>query len=113
MLDITCPYCEKDFDLCHDDGAYYDENNPEQWECPDCNKISMVSSSVSWYHEAEKADCLNDGEHQWEQIHGAPEEYFIGMFRCSTCGEEESREPERRKKAIETEYHLRNSKIGL
>lgn len=67
MDDVVCPYCEESFDLCHDDGAYYDENQREEAECPNCGKFVMIRSSMSWSHEAEKADCLNDGEHEWHK----------------------------------------------
>lgn len=88
MKDITCPYCEEEFDLCHDDGAYTDESDSEQWECPNCEKISMVRTSISFSHEAEKADCLNEeSEHEWKKQVGQPAEYFVDKYICGVCGE--------------------------
>ena len=88
MKDITCPYCDSEFNLAHDDGEYYDESNREEWECPGCGKISMITSWCLWNHEAEKADCLNGGEHILKKIIGFPEEYFENIRRCSICDKE-------------------------
>ena len=88
MNEIECPYCGYSYDLSHDDGAFYDENNRTKEQCPKCEKYFMVSSSLSWYFSADKANCLNGGQHKWEQIVGAPREYFIGRQRCSECDEE-------------------------
>jgi len=90
MKDITCPYCDEDFELCHDDGAYTDEGQNEQWECPKCNKISMVSTSITFSHEAEKADCLNGGEHKWTKRVGLPVEHFENKYICWDCNEEKT-----------------------
>lgn len=100
METVTCPYCEKENDICHDDGAYYSEDSAEEMECEHCEKKFMVSTSISYFFSGEKADCLNDGEHDWKQIIGAPKEHFIGRFRCSQCGEEEHRDEEGRAKAM-------------
>ena len=81
MHDVTCPYCEHDLVLSHDDGAYYDENGREECQCPECEKYCMVTSSVQWSHTAEKADCLNGGEHIWKDTNK-------GKQRCTECDEE-------------------------
>ena len=88
MDTVTCPYCEEEVEICHDDGAYYDENRPREIECEHCEKKFMVHSSMSWSFEGEKADCLNGGEHDWQQMIGAPREHFVGRQRCEMCGEE-------------------------
>ncbi len=104
MNEIECPYCEKSFDLCHDDGAYLSESSREEAECEHCGKCFMVSSSVSWYFEGEKADCLNGGEHDWQQSGGAPVEHFIGRFYCTQCDRKEYRDEEGREKAMKEKY---------
>lgn len=110
MSEITCPYCDHEYDLCHDDGAFYNNDGErEKEECPECHKVFMVSSSMSWDFEAEKADCLNGGEHKWRQQRGGPPEHFIGRFECEDCDEEEHRDEEGRKKAM-SEYLARISK---
>lgn len=102
MKEITCPYCEYEYDLNHDDGAFYNTDGElEKEECPECNKTFMVESSMSWDFEAHEADCQNGGDHDWQQQTGAPREHFIGRFTCTLCGEEEHRDEEGRKKAME------------
>lgn len=78
MKEITCPYCDYDFDLNHDDGAYYEEYRRRECVCPKCEKTFMVESSISWTFTAEKADCLNGGSHKWE-------DRLSGRKRCALC----------------------------
>ncbi len=88
MDEITCPYCEHSYDLNHDDGAFYDEEHRTEEECPKCEKKFMVSSSISWNFEGEKADCLNDGNHKWEKEYSLkhyPE--FQDREICRQCDE--------------------------
>jgi hypothetical protein len=101
MSEVTCPYCYEDFEVSHDDGAHCEQDGFEQEECPNCEKIMMISTSIEIYNEAHSAPCLNDGKHSWGKIHGAPTEFFVGMYRCDYCNEEESRTPEKRREAIE------------
>ena len=102
MDEITCPYCEHSYDLCHDDGAFYNrEGELEKEECPECGKTFMVQSTMSWDFEGFKADCLNGGEHKWKQQSGYPREYFHGRFICEDCGEEDRRDEDGRKIAIQ------------
>lgn len=102
--EIECPYCYHDFDLNHDDGAYYDQGRREEAECPECEKVFMVSSSMHWSYEGEKADCLNDGEHEWEPVKGSPREYFHETYRCNGCDEEECRDVEGRNKLMKEKF---------
>lgn len=86
--DVDCPYCEMGQEINHDDGVGYEEGILYTQSCRDCDKIFTYTTSISFYHEANKADCLNGGEHKLKQIHGLPREYFIGKFRCEDCDEE-------------------------
>lgn len=88
--EIECPYCEHAYDLCHDDGAFYNnEDDPEEEECPKCDKHFLVHSSMRWDFEAEKAECLNDGNHSWKKrysetsIKNYPE--LAKKENCETC----------------------------
>lgn len=91
MRDITCPYCEHEWDLNHDDGAFYNQEKAEEETCPNCEKKFLVNSSITWYHEAEKAECLNDDKHDWQKdwnssiIEKYPE--LAKRERCSMCHE--------------------------
>lgn len=64
--DLECPYCNKELEVCHDDGQGYEENVLHQMECEHCNKNFVFTTSISFYYEPEKADCLNDGIHKWK-----------------------------------------------
>lgn len=72
--EVTCPYCNIDFELDLDDGAYHDQNNEETAECPECEKTMLVNSSITWFREALPADCLNTGKHTWSEWNT----YWIG-----------------------------------
>lgn len=88
MDTVECPYCQESVKINHDDGAHYDENISEPMECEKCEKSFMVSASVTWHFEGERADCLNDGEHDWQKIRGYPTEHFENRRRCWMCYEE-------------------------
>lgn len=85
MKEITCPYCEHEYDLCHDDGAFYNQDGVEVEECPNCEKSFLVHSSVSWYFEAEKAECLNDGNHKWKKEYGVMYPELANREVCEVC----------------------------
>lgn len=85
MSDINCPYCDTELEVCHDDGQGYNEDYNEM-QCDNCNKTFTFTASVSYYYEAEKADCLNDSEHVFELTHTAPREF--SKMRCKTCNKE-------------------------
>ena len=104
MKEIECPYCEHDFDLNHDDGAYYDESDSRETECPKCEKSFMVHSYQSWSFTGEKADCLNGSPHTFEPQSGFPRELFHGRFMCKDCGEEEHRDEQGRKELLSKLY---------
>jgi hypothetical protein len=85
MKDIECPYCGFEQDVNHDDGYGYDENEKYQQECEKCKKTFIYTTTISFYHEADKADCLNGSSHDFKQTHTFPKQ-FIKM-ECSMCGE--------------------------
>jgi DNA-directed RNA polymerase subunit RPC12/RpoP len=94
--EVTCPYCEEEFDVSTDDGAHYKDGESEEDQCPNCDKRILIYSSCSWYREANKADCLNDGNHPWSEWHTywiGDTEPNVGKFyelrQCDTCDEKE------------------------
>lgn len=95
MKELECPYCESEFDICHDDGFGYEEGIKHQIECPHCGKSFVFETSISFYYEAEKADCLNDGKHDYKLTRTYPKEF--SKMRCSTCGDERELTEEERK----------------
>jgi len=100
MDKVTCPYCEEECEINHDDGAFYNEDEQEEMQCEHCDKYFMVATSISYYHEGYKAPCKNGEPHDWQPIHGIPIEIFKGKERCSYCDEErDTYTPEQRQKA--------------
>lgn len=85
MSDINCPYCEAELNICHDDGFGYEENVNHQMECDKCGKYFVFQTSILIYYEAEKADCLNDGKHDYKPTTSYPK-HFTKM-ECKMCGD--------------------------
>lgn len=85
MSDLNCPYCNAELSVCHDDGFGYEEGVNHQMECGYCEKSFVFQTSISFYYEPAKADCLNDGKHDWKKNHTQPS-YFTKM-ECSMCGD--------------------------
>jgi transcription elongation factor Elf1 len=107
-MDLECPYCEKELDICHDDGFGYEEGVKHQIECPHCEKSFVFETSITFYYEPEKADCLNDGQHDHQLTHTYPKEF--STMRCSMCGDErEMTEDERLKFNIGTKKSYMDS----
>ena len=88
MNDVNCPYCGADQEISHDDGYGYEEDGLYEQECGECEKIFTYTTYIHLSYTTRKADCLNDGEHDWKAMIGAPAEYFEGRERCSQCNEE-------------------------
>lgn len=87
--DVQCPYCEAYEEINHDDGYGYEEDVTHQQQCSSCNKYYTYTTSISYYYEANKADCLNDGEHTWKPSRTWPKE--ATKMICVYC--DERREP--------------------
>ena len=85
-MDLECPYCEKELDICHDDGFGYQEGVKHKMECPHCQKKFVFETSISFYYEPEKADCLNTGKHDYKLTKTHPKEF--SRMRCSICDDE-------------------------
>lgn len=85
-MDIECPYCEEGLDICHDDGFGYEEGVKHQYECQHCGKRFIFETSISFYYDAERADCLNGGDHSYELSRRYPIEF--SKMKCSTCSDE-------------------------
>jgi hypothetical protein len=86
MNDINCPYCDSPQDIDHDDGHGYEENVTHQQQCDNCDKYFVFTTSISFFYDPEKADCLNGSEHIWEKTNTIPREYT--RMCCNMCGEE-------------------------
>ena len=87
--DYECPYCGEEIEY-NGDGC--DSGEQLEEECPKCEKIFMLSVEYYPSYSTEKAPCLNDGKHNWEQLVGVPKEYFEKRERCNICNKERIRE---------------------
>jgi len=85
MNDIDCPYCGKPQEINHDDGYGYEEDVKHNQQCDNCDKFFTYTTSISYYYESEKADCLNDGKHNYEKTHTYPNAFT--MMECTICGD--------------------------
>jgi endogenous inhibitor of DNA gyrase (YacG/DUF329 family) len=95
LKDVECPYCGAGVDINHDDGYGYDENETHQQYCGNCHKNFVYETSISFYYEVSKAECLNDGNHDFKPTHSFPT--FLTKMRCASCGEERIPTKEERK----------------
>ena len=85
MSDIECPYCGEN---CGTPDEHEDEGVCCEMQCPTCEKNFVYSASYSVHYESHEAPCLNDGEHLWNKMCGAPREFFERKYRCKYCDEE-------------------------
>lgn len=86
--DVKCPYCDEWQEICHDDGAGYSECQIHQQYCTDCDKLFAFTTSISYYYEAMRADCLNGGKHEFEKVFHIPRRW-PEWVRCKNCGHED------------------------
>jgi hypothetical protein len=94
-MDLECPYCEKGLDINHDDGFGYEEEILHQMECKYCGKSFVFGTSISYNYESQKADCLNDGKHNYQLTHTHPKEF--SRMRCTMCDDERDLTDDERK----------------
>lgn len=88
-MDINCPYCDAGQEINHDDGYGYSEDEVHNQQCGDCDKYFTFTTSISYYYEVVKADCLNGDEHDFHPSITYPREFT--KMRCSAC--DETRKP--------------------
>ena len=91
--DVECPYCGAGQDICHDDGQGYEESEIHQQECEKCEKIFAFTTSISFFYDVNKADCLNGEPHKWRSMPSIP--FHPNRKVCEDCGEEEMGEVDR------------------
>jgi len=95
-MDIECPYCEKELDINHDDGFGYEEGVKHQQTCGCCGKSFVFETSISFYYEPDKADCLNDDNHDYKMTTTVPMEF--SQMECTMCGDRREMSNEERAK---------------
>ena len=96
---MQCPYCGADQDVCHDDGHGYDEGRRHEHTCSKCEKNFVFETTIVFYYDAKKADCLNGAEHELKFRKSWPKKYSrMGCVHCdferiATMEELASKEP--------------------
>lgn len=85
MKDLKCPYCDEDLEVCHDDGAGYDEDVLHEMQCGHCDKNFVFETHISFHYFASKADCLNGSDHAYALTNTFPKEF--SRMLCSSCGD--------------------------
>lgn len=85
-MDLNCPYCDEELEINHDDGFGYEEDTKHEMECDKCEKRFVFTTSISFYYEADKADCLNGKSHKYELTYTSPREF--SKMRCKYCDDE-------------------------
>lgn len=84
MSDVRCPYCKAEIELCHDDGFGVEEDKLYQEDCEICNKRFVYRTYITLNCFTQKADCLNDAEHDYQITHPLVSTRLL----CTMCGEE-------------------------
>ena len=82
-MSVHCPYCLTKTEINHDDGYGYAEDVTHQQECSRCDKTFTFTTTISFSYETGKADCLNDGEHEYRETKTYPKRYT--RLYCSMC----------------------------
>jgi len=88
MEDVECPYCENWQEINHDDSYGYSEDETYEQECGDCDKVFSYTTSMHFYYDAKKADCLNGGGHDWKKTIILPR-HWPDARHCMACGKKE------------------------
>ena len=83
MKDIECPYCEYEQEVNHDDGFGYEEGPLHEMECGSCGKNFVFTTSISYYYEPAKADCLNGEPHDFQPTKTYPKRF--AKMGCTMC----------------------------
>lgn len=96
---IECPYCDAEID-CNDEDCNETSENYES-ECPKCGKSYTFTVDWSKNIYPAKADCLNDGKHDWKPNGCYPKQY--SRMRCSMCNDQRDCTPDELSKIMEGE----------
>jgi len=90
MSDFACPYCGAKHEY---DGDPMGQDKTTEYQCSECDKLFLITCSYSVDYAANKADCLNNGNHVWKDAIRTP--YIINRKikqRCQGgCNREQNR----------------------
>lgn len=86
--DLNCPYCDAELDINHDDGFGYEEGKKHEMQCYSCDKNFVFETSISFYYEPEKADCLNGEPHEMVPVCSTARDIWPDWKQCKNCDHE-------------------------
>jgi len=84
MVDVTCPYCDYEFEIELEDeldGDQFDVN------CQSCDKSFYATLNISYSTTTDKCDCLNDAEHDFSIEHEWRIEFGVVYCQKENCSE--------------------------
>jgi len=86
-MDLQCPYCDEEIE---DPDDAYEPDRDYEHECPHCEKNFVFHVEYTRNYSANKAECLNGGEHRYKErkLYGTGEPLI--RWRCQDCGHEVS-----------------------
>lgn len=96
LKELECPLCKTMNEVpddCHEPDVMY------ECTCDKCGKIFGFTLEYYASYTEHKLPCANGEPHDWQPIHGIPEEFFAGKRRCSYCDEETTLESIEKAKA--------------
>lgn len=82
--EVECPYCDEMVSFDHDDWFWYAEDKNHELQCSKCEKNFIFTTSIIYLYSSEKADCLNDIEHDYKLSKSYPKQF--SKMRCTICG---------------------------
>ena len=82
-MKLYCPYCRSGMD---DPDDCYEQDVTYEHECPYCEKSFVFTIEYTRTYSADKADCLNGAEHDYQKTKTFPVEF--ARLRCTMCQHE-------------------------
>lgn len=65
-MDVNCPYCNAENEICHDDGYGYAEDETFGQECHACRKTFAYTTYTHHSYTVKQAPCMNGEPHELE-----------------------------------------------
>jgi glutaredoxin len=83
MSNVTCPYCNADQEIDHEDGYGYEEGEKHEQECFSCEAEFTFTTDISYSYNV----YCNDEAH----VMSAYGDKWEFLFKCENCSHTEWR----------------------
>lgn len=83
MSDVSCPYCEQEQEINHDDGYGYEDGGEFEQECISCERQFKFSTAIVLHY----AVFCQDGDHDMRNYNAK----YLSIFHCANCDYREYR----------------------